>query len=55
MSVHRLLEAVAQECPADVIGQQREPSEAREGQLVIVAGLIKMRDSFMMVWDREHD
>lgn len=54
VSVHRLLDAVAEEPPADVIGQQREPSEAGEGQLVILAGLMKMGDSFPMKWGRDH-
>ena len=36
----------AKETPADIIGQQGKPPEAREGQLVIMAGLVEMGDSF---------
>jgi hypothetical protein len=54
VSVHRLFDAVPKEPPADVIDQQGKPLEAREGQLVILVGLVKMGDSFPMQWGRNH-
>ena len=54
VTVHRLLDAVAEQHPADIIGQQREPPKAREGQLVIMARLIKMGDSFPIDWGGDH-
>lgn len=48
VSGHRLFDAAAEQHLAAVIGQQREPPEAREGQLVIVAGIVEMGDSFPM-------
>jgi hypothetical protein len=48
VAVHCLCDAVTEQPPADVIGQQREPPETREGQLVIVTGLVKMGDLFTM-------
>ena len=46
MSAHRLLDTVAEESPADIIGQQRQSLATRESQLVIMVGLIEVGDSF---------